>query len=101
MRNLTPIEYEIFSKLLLKAGITTPIDDLLVEPMDDGEMGSLKIGENHHLKKFGRMASDYLFKDTDGVDVVASLYLDSEDNLYELDVFKSNYEKTLLLNANT
>ena len=101
MRNLTPIEREIFSKLLLKAGITASIDDLLVESMDDGKMGSLKIGEDHHLKKFGRMASDYLFKDTDGVDVVASLYLDSEDNLYELDVFKSNYEKTLLLNANT
>ena len=47
------------------------------------------------------MASDYSFKDTDGIDVVASLYLDSEDNLYEFDVFKSNYEKTLLLNANT
>ena len=101
MRKLTPIELEIFSKLILEAGIKASLKDLLVEPMNDGGMGSLKIGENHHLKKFGRMASDYLFKDTDGVAVIASLNLDSEVNLYELDVFKTNYEKTLLLNANT
>ena len=51
MRKL--IEIEILSKLLLKAGIEGSINGLLVEPMDDGGMGSLIIGENYHFEKFG------------------------------------------------
>ena len=39
----------------------------------------------------GSQISDCQFKDTDGVTVIASLYLDREGNMYELDMWKTDF----------
>ena len=43
------------------------------------------------------VVSEYEFKDKDGVDVVASLFLDKEGNLYELDIWKVDFSELLSL----
>ena len=41
---------------------------------------------------FGKCVSEYQFNDVDGVIVIASLYVDNENDLFELDIWKTNYE---------
>lgn len=73
---------------------------LLVCPMNDGEMGSLilfpqgKIVEN---RKFGKQVSEFQFVDADGVEVIASLNVDSDGNLFELEIWKINFGKLIRL----
>ena len=75
-------------------------EGLLVRSMDDGEMGSLylfpegKIIEN---RVFGEQVSDFQFTDLDGIEVIASLNIDSNGNLFELDIWKTNFETLLKL----
>ncbi len=72
--------------------------DLLVYPMDDGEMGSLylyPLGKEKSGVSSSEFVSDYQFKDKDGVDVIASLYLDSEGDLFELDIWKTDFSKLI------
>lgn len=62
--------------------------------MDDGEMGSLRLlipdvptAPQSRL----RLAAELLFQDSDGVDVLASLYLTDNDIPYELGVWKVDF----------
>ena len=71
---------------------------LLVCEIEDGGMGGLQLiprGINHRDRIFGEQVSEYVFKDIDGVDVIASLNLDKEGNLFELDIWKVNFEPLL------
>lgn len=36
------------------------------------------------------MLSEYQFNDLDGIVVIASLYIDNENKLFELDIWKTN-----------
>lgn len=69
-------------------------ENLLVEPMNDGNMGSLNLfpDSSVHEKLFGKTVSDCMFKDRDGVMVIASLNVDKDNQLYELDIWKTNFE---------
>jgi len=70
------------------------IEQLLVEPLADGGMGSLRLhlhGCAERDQKFGRVGSELMFKDVDGVDVIATLYLDEIGAPFELDVWKVTY----------
>ena len=65
-----------------------------VADMEDGGMGSLRLfpfGVELPETKFGKQISACLFTDKDGVEVIASLNLDNNGNLYELDIWKTNY----------
>lgn len=67
---------------------------LLVSPMDDGGMGSLLLFPDGHGtdgRRFGKCASEYLFKDSDEIEVLASLNLDREGQLFELDMWKVDF----------
>lgn len=66
---------------------------LLVEEMNDGGMGSLLLYPRPTTshRRFGRQAADCRFLDADGIDVIASLNLDEEGELFELDVWKVSY----------
>ncbi len=67
---------------------------LLVSPMDDGGMGSLLLFPNEHItdgRRFGKCVSEYLFRDADEIDVLASLNLDQEGQLFELDMWKVDF----------
>jgi hypothetical protein len=65
------------------------IDDLLVEEMNDGGMGSLRFDSDQLGKRlFGRQLSEATFVDEDGVVVSATLNLDQDGQLFELDLWK-------------
>ena len=69
---------------------------LLVSPLHDGKMGSLTLFPHNTLNKerhFGVQVSECQFKDIDGVPVIASLYLDKDNELFELDIWKVDFSK--------
>lgn len=73
-------------------------DNLLVRPMDDGEMGSLYLfpkGVMIEDRTIGEQVSDFQFTDSDGIEVIASLNLDENGDLFELDLWKTDFSKLL------
>lgn len=69
-------------------------EKLVVELMDDGGMDSLRLFPNGPIKEnrvFGKQVSEYQFLDKDGIPVIASLNVDDMGNLFELDIWKTNY----------
>ena len=72
--------------------IISKLGDLIVEEMDDGGMGSLKVSvEGEDRRRTGGVLKDMDFHDVDGMLLVISVILDTEDNFYELDVFKGDF----------
>jgi hypothetical protein len=72
--------------------ITASLEDLFVEEMDDGGMGSLQVmieGENY--RRFGGVLVDMGSHDVDGMYLLISVIVDSDDNFYELDIFKGDF----------
>ncbi len=71
-----------------------------VREMEDGGMGSLYF---LHPKKtdterlFGKRIAELQFKDADGVDILASLNLDTDGDIMELDIWKIDYSPTVKL----
>jgi len=69
-------------------------EDLLVESMKDGAMGSIYLfpkGVIDKNRSFGKCVSEYRFADKDGVEVIASLNLDDKGALFELDIWKTDF----------
>ena len=97
MRNLNEKEASLLTKLLGIAEIQIDISNLKVSEMQDGGMGSLVIGQNYETRKLGSQVAEYTFEDSDGVGVSATLNVDSNDELYELDVFKGDFSSTKCL----
>jgi hypothetical protein len=101
IRKPTIPEKRLIALLVEKSSISQPSElekDLLVQPMDDGGMGSLILYPNGIIIKnriMGEQVSDYKFKDQDGVDVIASLNLDQNGSLFELDIWKTDFSKLL------
>lgn len=72
--------------------------ELHVMDMKDGGMGSLLLFPKDFKEKdrqFGEQVSDYRFLDEDGVEVIASLNVDQNGNLFELDMWKTDFSKLL------
>lgn len=72
----------------------------MVRPMNDGMMGSLYLFPQGKIiagRKFGKQISDFQFTDVDGVEVIASLNVDSDGNLFELDIWKTDFGKLIKL----
>ena len=72
------------------------LNKIMVAPMNDGGMGSLVIfyDENDNEmadRHFGKQLSECTFMDKDGTQVIASLNLDEDGNLYELDIWKTDF----------
>lgn len=94
-------EERLLELLVRKSSVEIPKnwkDGLLVSPMDDGKMGSLRLfmrGKKMKNRVLGKQVSDFQFTDLDGVEVIVSLNIDSNGNLFELDVWKTNFEKIL------
>ena len=105
MLNRKPtIEEERLLELLVKKSSTTIPenwkDGLLVHPMDDEGMGSLYLFPQGNLvegRMFGKQVSDFQFADLDEVEVIASLNLDNNGNLFELDIWKTDFGRLLKL----
>ena len=86
----TKQEEQLIELLVHKSSLEMSEDwknGLLVCPMDDGEMGSLYLfpqGKINESRKLGRQISEFQFTDIDGV-------------LFELDIWKTNFEKFVKL----
>lgn len=62
--------------------------------MNDGGMGSLYLFPNGVIiekRSFGKCVSTCQFTDKDGVEVIASLNVDKNGELFELDIWKTDY----------
>jgi hypothetical protein len=100
-RKPTIQEERLLELLVKKSSIAIPEnwkDGLLVRPMDDGEMGSLYLFPQGNViegRVLGEQISDFQFTDLDGVEVIASLNVDSNGNLFELDIWKTDFGKLL------
>lgn len=96
-RHLTRQEESLLGELISKSEMNLSFnwkEDLLVSELADGGMGGLSLhppGIADKGRRFGCQVSDCQFKDTDGVTVIASLYLDREGNMYELDMWKTDF----------
>ena len=99
------IQEELLLEILVKKSLI-PFhenwkDGLLVHPMLDGQMGSLYLfpkGKNYTNRLFNRQISDYSFEDNDGILVIASLIIDQNNELFELDIWKTDFSKLLAIN---
>ena len=75
-------------------------DKLMVAPMDDANMGSLLLypeGSVNPDRIYGSTLYELEFKDADRVTVVASLNLDQHGDLFELDIWKVNFDPLIQL----
>jgi hypothetical protein len=91
-------------ELLVKNSSITFSDNwkegLLVCPMDDEGMGSLYLFPNGQIIKdrvLGEQISEFQFTDQDGIEVIASLNVDESGNLFELDIWKTDFSKLIEL----
>lgn len=72
------------------------MENLRVCPMNDGGMGSLYLlpkNISQSGRMIGKMVSEYEFKDKDEVHVIVSLYLDQNGELFEIDIFKTDFSE--------
>lgn len=101
-RRLRRAEEELLIELLKRASMSdlaSKIPTLLVADMNDENMGSLRFvnASSKREPRFGKQASEVMFKDDDGIEVIATLNVDQDGNLYELDVWKTDFSPTLRL----
>ncbi|MDP5211355.1 hypothetical protein [Microbulbifer sp. 2205BS26-8] len=99
-RKPTVDELRLITNLVSKANdLQLPInwsEKILVKTMSDGGMGSLRLDISGLFSKdriFGKQVSECKFIDIDAVEVIASLYVDQNGDLFELDIWKTNFEK--------
>ena len=67
------------------------LDSLKLEPMDDGGMGSHQFQSPELDRRMGSMAAQCGFTDSDGIPVFASLLLDQNGQLFELELWKADF----------
>lgn len=97
-RKPTTAELRLLKTLVQKTSNLIPPsweENLLVKPMKDGGMGSLYLYPEGAIKEdriFGKQVSEFQFTDEDGVEVIASLNLDNNGDLFELDLWKTNFD---------
>ncbi len=68
--------------------------------MGDGNMGSLYFAhpaKSAESRRFGERVAELQFNDSDGVAIIASLNVDKESDLFELDIWKSDFSPVISL----
>ena len=96
MRSLKKEEHDLIVYLLNDKPNTDHIIEklptLMVEEMNDGGMGSLSfLSHSGEEKKFGGQIAQVTLLDFDEIPVSIAIYIDEEDQIFELDVFKADY----------
>lgn len=99
MRTLTSKEYEFLKRIERLSGGDLHEVGLslagLVEPMADGGMGSLRFqsqGEDGVARHFGKVFAQGEFDDQDGVPISFAINLDTDGKLFELDLWRVDFE---------
>jgi hypothetical protein len=95
-RKLKPEEASLITWMIKNTDeceyISSTLEDLIVEEMKDGGMGSLRVvadGEDDRI--FSRELATVDLFDVDQVPVFISVYLDGAGKFFELDVFKGDF----------
>lgn len=100
-RQLDDGEVLILSVLLRRASDWNggPLDlrTLRVSDLDDGGMGSLRFVSGKKHPRYGRTIAEGWFKDLDDIPVALALYVDRDDDLFELDSWKVDFTPRLRL----
>lgn len=100
-RLLTEGEVLILTVLLGRAKdwVHDPVDlkSLRVSDMDDGGMGSLRFTSAKEHPRYGRTIAEGWFKDADGMPVALALYVDRDNDLFEVDSWKVDFSPRLRL----
>lgn len=100
-RKPTAQEEQLLEYLVLTSTFSISMDwknGLTVCPMNDGGMGSLLLFPNGKFvenRLFGQQVSEFQFTDADGIEVITSLIIDKQGRLFELDIWKTNFEKLI------
>lgn len=99
MRKMNKAEISLVKNLLEMSSIKSmdqiSLDDMLVESLSDGKMGSLRFFSSNADRKLGQCAAEVDFKDEDNVTVSVVLNLDNYGELFELDIWKVDFTKLL------
>jgi len=91
MRRLLDHELPLTQHLLDAGARLERAEQLLVEPLADGGMGSLRIGGAATDRELGRKVAEVHFADADGTAVIAALNVDVDDQLLEIDIWKVDF----------
>lgn len=103
LRKPTRQEENLIEFLISKSSVQIPKGwriGLLVRSMNDGGMGSLHLFPNGKIRPdrtMGKQISELQFTDQDSTEVLASLYVDSNGDLLELDIWKTDFSKLIAL----
>ncbi len=102
IRKPNPSERRLINFLIQKSNLelkSRSCISLLVQPMKDGNMGSMLLFPEgiteQDDRQFGKTISQYNFYDEDEVLVKASLNIDRKGRLYELDLWKVDFSPLL------
>lgn len=96
IRRLAPRERRLLERMLSAAhrlDVIADLSSLMVEELEDGGMGSLLFSPPKGSRVVGTELVEAQFEDADGVLVSAVVNLDSENKLYELDIWKVDFSK--------
>jgi hypothetical protein len=91
MRRLLDHELPLTRHLLAVGVRPERAEQLLVEALSDGGMGSLRIGVAAADRELGRKVAEAHFSDADGAPVIAALNVDVDDQLFEIDIWKVDF----------
>lgn len=92
-----PAEYALLAALVSASGIdklSVQLGTVFVQAMNDGGMGSLRFVGAAGCR-FGGKVAEAEFKDEDGTLVLATLYVDQYGDLFELDIFKGDFNRLI------
>ena len=99
MRLITSAEYGFLCRVARAAGKSS--DDVglsaeaMVEPLRDGGMGSLRFvdpARDGSERRLGEVFAEGAFTDCDGVPVSFSVNLDEDGALFELDIWRVDFQ---------
>jgi hypothetical protein len=102
LRPLNEGEKNLLQDLLRSAGWppkkVAASERLLVTDMNDGGMGSIRFvkpGAEDQPRRMGARIAELEYSDEDGVTVLVSLNVDQEGELFELDIWKTNFGRLI------
>jgi hypothetical protein len=100
-RRLHQTEVALIARVLAQADndakvkeFNEKLNSIDVQEMPDGGMGSLyfvREGRKPEDRCFGARIAEMQFKDDDDVEVLVSVNVDTDGNLHELDIWKSDF----------
>jgi len=94
VRDIRKYEKEIVNFLLDKVSLfeLKIQKTAIVEDLNDGLMGSIRFADKgSDDRKYGKRLIEVEYIDSDNIPVYISLIIDNKDKLYELDIWKGNF----------